>query len=642
LTIWGGNSTGTTAAAIIDHEAVVVFRSWLLQDVLLEQAAARGELNIKIGAESPQGVAPSLLGDSTWAEGGPLLLQPCIADGRGIDALTGASGGPCGQLQRAGGQFSYLFLHKMPLIDAKSSSNEGVLSGSDSMSTSGCLEPFSTPPAIYDEHQPDITAWRAARKYIDNSISLELFRASILAQVDHNPSIGGPSSSAGATVSTSAGFGVRCLHSPVQLFLVDIDSIARQLGQQTQQTQPSSAVDDKNFHSKQWLLKIVGNKGGVSNDQIQEMLTRTQKEISNEEGHVKIAPLYFQPEGGRTSSKASLTSESTSVVSIQRFGNGIAVLSETQLESAIGRNHSKEKAYIKGAWCDVSRLLIGNDEHSILRTLFTACYGTYELKKEADLSPLIKTSSEHGTGVEDPGILSDSIFSCLHQAPAQKHKQKLDVSQSSPPWPVYSPLVASIHTSSTSSSSSSSSHSASTALLPHGPFWVPHLFPRRFNNEHSVILYHGTSLSMAQSIQEKGFFRARCRMAESCIDGSCSCNMLGFGVYFGDKSKAIHFATRRAVFDSKSGKQVAAIVRVRVDLGLIKVSSGPCPCGRKGGCSAPFVDHWGDYHSQQGFDSLYIRAGSSGAANQREWAVSDPERCEVLGIEILDLSKESS
>jgi hypothetical protein len=117
--------------------------------------------------------------------------------------------------------------------------------------------------------------------------------------------------------------------------------------------------------------------------------------------------------------------------------------------------------------------------------------------------------------------------------------------------------------------------------------------------------------------------------------------MLGFGVYFGDKSKAVHFATRRAVFDTKTGKHVAAIVRVKVDLGLVKVASGPCPCGRKGGCSAPFVDHWGDYYSQQGFDSLYIRAGSSGAANQREWAVSDPKRCVVLGVEELNLSDET-
>jgi len=676
LIIWGGDSAGQSATS--QHEALVVFRSWLLQDVLIEQATTKREmLNATPDVHLKQdGVAP-FLGDSTWAEGGPLLLQPCIAEGRGIDSITGAAGGPRGHEQRAGGQFSYLFLHKVRLNDAKPDASEGLLestatSSSSSSSTTttnleGYLEAFCTPPAVYDEHQPDITAWRAARKFIDNSITLELFRASIIAQVDQSPELSQTSrgtSSGTGTVTSSAGFGVRCLNSPVQLFLVDIDSIARQLGQQQSQTfssttnvvsnlrscesapveQLSPLDDGSNFQAKQWLLRtVVGHKNNeVSNVQIQEMLLRTQKEelaAAADRRQLNNLPRYFLPEG-RVKGTSSL--ESTNVVSIQRFNNGIAVLSEIQLEAAMGRKLDTEKPYIQGQWDDVSQLLIGNDEQSITRTLFAICYGsTDERNLQADQGA--PRAPAPGLSPEDPGVLSDAVYACLRQQRPQKHKHK-DLSQSSyaPSWPFFSPHVVShLALSSATSSSAVSSLESMKPLLPHGPNWVPQLFPRRFNHEHSVILYHGTSLSMAKSIQENGFFRARCRMAEACLEDSCSCNMLGFGVYFGDKSKALHFATRRAVFDTKTGKHVAAIVRVKVDLGLVKVASGPCPCGRKGGCSAPFVDHWGDYYSQQGFDSLYIRAGSSGAANQREWAVSDPKRCVVLGVEELNLSDET-
>ena len=728
LTIWGGERSNcsdkgqtsigeqspSTTTVQVQHEALVVFRSWLLQDILLEQDAKSKKDNILDPSSNDISKQSDLslnhLGDDTWAKDGPLLLQPCIADGRGVDAHTGVSGGQCGTMQRAGGQFAYLFLHRMFLEDTKLCHNQDIENGKKTTTNVGFFEPFSTVPAIYDEHQPDITAWRAARKFIDNSISLELFRASIIAQIDNvninnnNNSNTLSTSSHSKTSSeiftsepsiiqnrdsllTSAGFNVRCLESSVQLFLVDIDSIARQLGQQTKSSSSHITsnsfkdphIDDIDFFSKKWLSKIIGNvidnnrdmsstitetlsatkttktlssstlvsNLSISNDQIREMFIRSQKEFV-EEGKGKegdsaslllsssistVPPSYFYPEGKISSGSSTMTSSvngvmsAGSVVSVQKFNNGIAVLSETQLEAALGFEQSSEKVYINGTWSDIGHISLGENEHCFLRKFFTACYGSLSSSSISSSTSLINQAHMTTVDIEiensiDPGVYSDSVYASLHLPQFDKRKHITTTNSSYvPSWPIFSSLLL------------PSSSSSNTLTLPHGPLWVPQLFPRRFKNEHCVILFHGTSLSMAHSILQKGFFRARCRMAEACHDGSCSCNMLGFGVYFGDKSKAYHFATRRAIFDIKTGKNIAAIVKVKVDLGLVKVSSGPCPCGRKGGCLAPFVDHWGNYYSKEGFDSLYLRSGSSGAANQREWAISDPARCFVLGIE---------
>lgn len=204
---------------------------------------------------------------------------------------------------------------------------------------------------------------------------------------------------------------------------------------------------------------------------------------------------------------------------------------------------------------------------------------------------------------------------------------------------------------------------APVPVNPHGSRWMPLLFPHRHGSgdsalfpaaapsssssssalavpSHSVTLYHGTSLHMAQRIAAAGFFRAQCRARGVCADGHCDCNMLGFGCYFGDYRKAEHFALRRAVYNHERKAQIGAIVAVRVSLGAVKLATAePCLCGcyaidkdsglpqRQG-----FVDHWGSWYAEQGYDSLYVRDNSGHAVRVREWAVVDPGRVKVVNV----------
>ena len=103
--------------------------------------------------------------------------------------------------------------------------------------------------------------------------------------------------------------------------------------------------------------------------------------------------------------------------------------------------------------------------------------------------------------------------------------------------------------------------------------------------------------------------------------------MLGFGVYFAERSKAEEFARRKASWDEATGSRVGAVLVCRIDLGYCKLARGvPCQCG----CAKKFVDHLGLWYAQQGYDSICVPDDSLPATKHVEWCVADPQRITVV------------
>ena len=144
-------------------------------------------------------------------------------------------------------------------------------------------------------------------------------------------------------------------------------------------------------------------------------------------------------------------------------------------------------------------------------------------------------------------------------------------------------------------------------------------------------MFHGTSASAAELIQKQGFKRPKCRLTPLCLNGRCQCQMLGFGVYFATKEKAMEFAAKRAE-KAENGDPRGGLLRCEVDLGHCKAISPSqpqkCPCG----CGKLHVDHLGAWYGWHGFDSVFVPDNCQPIATLREWCVADPRRIKVVDV----------
>ena len=148
-------------AGSVSHRVWVIPRSWLTQDLAVEaeERSAGGAGS----AGSSSGSGTLVMAD----EGMPDMLTKALSNGPPFDAF-GRGQGPMGVRERVVGSFHYLLQQRR------------VLPGGTCM-----LAPMAcVADAGYDEGCPDITAWRAVRKYIDEGIGLSLCRAAIVAQID--------------------------------------------------------------------------------------------------------------------------------------------------------------------------------------------------------------------------------------------------------------------------------------------------------------------------------------------------------------------------------------------------------------------------------------------------------------------------
>jgi len=498
--------------------------------------------------------------------------------------------------------FGYLLVHRVREHDAA----EGA----------GALFPLHIAASwSHDELQPDVTAWRAVRRSIDASIPLELFRQAIVTQVDYAEAIFAPPA---AAVLTPSGHRARRLASGTQLFVVDVDIIARQQVQEQKARAdndvPQFDADDTDAGAKRWLLcKLVrepSGGSGIANECVKAMVVATQRahaerrkrprdeeEAESATSTVAPGPLFYRDEA--PPADLGVFGAEVSVVLTRRFQLGFAFVSEVQLERAISAGAPAPTApHVAGAWPNLDGLKVVGTARSLL----CRCLGT-------NAAPLQSPPP-------DPGLISEALYAAQMTTPLRLPSTHF--------WALYQRFSPPLPSPGDPPQSSPS---------PHGPEWIPQLFPRRNGNDsHIVELFHGTSLAMASAIAGRGFHRVQCRLTGACAERpSCQCNLLGSGVYLSDRAKAEHISLQFGVFDAKRNATVAAVIRVRVDLGLLKVAAAhpPCSCG----CGMPFADHHGVFHTVQGFDSLFVRDNSFGAVQQREWIVADPTRCFVIGVE---------
>lgn len=131
-----------------------------------------------------------------------------------------------------------------------------------------------------------------------------------------------------------------------------------------------------------------------------------------------------------------------------------------------------------------------------------------------------------------------------------------------------------------------------------------------------VVLYHGTSLTNAQSIMRNGFELPQCKQKEDCKKGKCQCGMMGQCVYFAMYDKATKFAGEDAFWKKRMDGD-KAVLRVLVNLGKWTTATPKkCTC-----CDKPYVDHQGTWYRDYHYDTIYLKENSLPAVRRPEWAV---------------------
>ncbi len=130
----------------------------------------------------------------------------------------------------------------------------------------------------------------------------------------------------------------------------------------------------------------------------------------------------------------------------------------------------------------------------------------------------------------------------------------------------------------------------------------------------TIIMYHGTTRSAAESIMKHGFKIRACSHGPGPIH--CQCSMMGPCVYLAPFDKARDYAVRRPDW-----KPVAEGVLLRVEVKterlMLKRAEPACTC-----CEQPFVDHPGDW-IRSGASGVWLGDGSLPACRRAELAVAD-------------------
>lgn len=139
----------------------------------------------------------------------------------------------------------------------------------------------------------------------------------------------------------------------------------------------------------------------------------------------------------------------------------------------------------------------------------------------------------------------------------------------------------------------------------------------------TIILYHGTTRSAAESIMKHGFKIRACKHGPGKIH--CRCSMMGPCVYLAAFDKARDYAVRRPDFTPVHD---GVLVRVEVKTaGLrLRTAGPPCTC-----CDQAFVDHVGNW-IRSGASGVWLDDGSLPACRRAELAVADVSILKPLAI----------
>ena len=105
--------------------------------------------------------------------------------------------------------------------------------------------------------------------------------------------------------------------------------------------------------------------------------------------------------------------------------------------------------------------------------------------------------------------------------------------------------------------------------------------------------------------------------------------MMGFGVYFAERRKALEFSLKKAHRLPWKTSPCGALIVCQVDLGHMKTARRlPCPHG----CGKNYVDHPGAWYNHEGFDSIFVPDNSLPACLEKEWCVADPARILITDV----------
>ena len=579
------------AAPMTPHTVWLLLRSWIAQDVAVEDAAAASTQDGDGRGTVLGGGAVLPISDSAGfgGTGVPDFLTASLSKGAAFDG-TGRGTGPAGTADRPIGLFRFALEHR---VLAGGSAAASV--GGDEAVGGGWLSPPALTANRDDAGAPEYTAWRCARALLDESISFALFQTSVVAQIDVDVGGGGGGGGGSAAAAmqqptragfiTPAGSLTRRLSSSVQLFVIDVDLIARSRADPVAPLQPLSVADDtrplspldRDEGARLWLRRASCARISAQHASLSDVDARSTVKLP-------VDVLSSWENGGGE-------------LCVSKWPSGLLWVDEAQLE----------------ALSDVPAAPTRSPPSPSFSRAVTPLPDLGSLRLRPRVAAALRAASGDGHPLHDASRVS------THSA-----------------TPGGAELTAALLS---ASKGSGVGGSATWPFFRIGE-WVPHLFPRR-RGWHIARLWHGTSLTGAASILSTGFRRATCRRLPACERGACDDQMLGFGVYLGEVDKARVFATRHAVWGGE-GERVGArgaLVAVDVDLGYIKRAAGPCPCGARTCPARIGVDHWGSWYEREGFDSLYVagaaQGGSGEATNVHEWAVADPARTVAIATEEL-------
>jgi len=613
------------------HRVWIVLRSWIVQDV--NSSASSVEDNIRdASTHATSGVMMGWAGDvnGETPDSIPDMLKKSLAAGPAFDR-NGFGKGPMGVAQRVVGSYHYLFQCR----------------GVSGRGSSGSLAPIvSVAHPTYDEGNPEITAWRALRKYVDDDIPLSLFRASVLAQVDVSAtSSSSPNPHDGPQQQqfiSPSGHPTTVLRGPLQLFIVNADTIARCRGLKgVPLDSPSLAITQRpppppteqlgyhtfyrDFEARVWISSQLGSAVLMPASRNSTTAAPPASCIPQPPSMApRIAELFrihlrqlHQKQPGKEEEKYPrvVGSGGHAVECTDNIGGGEA--GEWGVSSLLLSSHHPSGC----VWLSERDL-----ESNVCAPTLPPSGGE---KSSADLIPQpFSPSPPLSRASEIPPHFSPAflrlyesvvfVFSRLASHPRLHRKTPgalgsvLDIEE-------LCAILKSAHV-----------QANSGKILPSHP-WLPQLFPRR-TGYHLAHAFHGTSIPSAQSILgEGGFRRSACRYLTACAAGSCDDQMLGFGVYIGGRKKAETFAVRNSLQDSVTGVSMGALISCCADVGHLKVAAGPCKCGACGGKEC--CDHFGDFYALEGFDTLMVDGGKAAATSTAEWSVADPKRVVVVKYE---------
>lgn len=677
--ITAGPSSKVSVPNLENHRVWIILRSWACQDVIHADIWQKTDTSL---GEKDSPTTPVALGSVTLGESAiPEMLRTSFSPiGEAIDE-HGLGFGPMLVKERVIGRYHYLMANVRCSMLAPSDDPSASPDNTASTNATPCLVPLSMAASAKDYSLPQLTLLRTLHHFVDEQITLPDVLPAVLAHIDvdyghanrNDPSLSTPlenvrnsptpNSPAGSSTLLSPSFHrVSTLGGALQVFVVDADTLGRNLLKRLYPNHPlhtpvtakvpidgidSSIPTQYQEHRRMSLLRRWLQKIGVSRNPSAELdESLNDKTFPGEASFITTEIL--DPSGSRMLklvpnpcpvphvpvSWLSWVPEET-FYSLQGAGDLEPIPNIPPPQTITQILHS----YVTGVLKRYSGPLQLEFPAESLQSLFGSTLlpdgQTLSDRVFAIAAPEGRSPPSRRAAVAYRAALLDLVAKFENQISQGSnlgfHEQKRKLQHIehlkkqadkalAPPNP--NPVLQ-----------ATSFRYMLPAIRVQGSekIWVRCLFPRRNANFLRCVMFHGTAPTAARLFMDKkGISRALCRVRETCKEGNCNDQMLGFGVYFGGHAKAKVFCQRRSEFCSERQQSVGSIVAFQVQLGHMQERGLDIPCAC--GCGTAISDHLGRWFVREGYCSLYVTSATA-ATKDPEWAISDPRRAVPLGIE---------